>query len=285
MPRDCSAGQTKPKKRLSPVLRGILIIGTLFLTGMGLLGLWTYYLFKNDLSSIVNLIKNPEEAPKSQLANFKAPVKNQAIDLVKRGLALRDPSEISQYFHPGITSPEEIVRFLVSLGKQEGEPEWLGNHNTEHLQIEQVSVTFTDPEGAQKRLALLSPDAEGVWKIDFEAFARKNQPPWEDFIGHDVDTAIVRIALSAGTYYQGAFRSDQEWICFRMESPDRPQLMHGYCKIGSPASRQLQKFFEKGGKEIRVILQLRKVEFAQSYQFEISRVLAEDWILPHAVSR
>ncbi len=272
------------KHNRSPVMRWAFVLISLLLLSLGLLGGWWFFLFKGDMASIMDFSKTPSPPAKTALSQFKAPTKDEALALIKRALAAGEStSEISACFALGKSTPENVVEFLSNLEQSDGqlgELEWLGTRNTSQLQIEVVSISFKATDSVKKRLALLTPDAHGVWKIDFDAFTRAANPSWGEFINQEADVATVRVSLSPGIFYQGAFRNDQEWMCYRMESPDRTHLMHGYCKKGSPAERTLVGLFGRGDSDCRVILQLRRVEYSQPYQFEISRVYAEDWVMP-----
>jgi hypothetical protein len=49
--------------------------------------------------------------------------------------------------------------------------------------------------------------------------------------------------------------------------------------VGSPQAAALKSIFAQEAKLHRVALELRRVEGAGTRQFEISRVLAEDWVM------
>ena len=100
---------------------------------------------------------------------------------VKSAMALRDAALIGKYFHPGIESPQEIVDFLAGLESRDGKIKnvrWFGNLNGNGQLIDEAIVDFTGHDKPKARLALLTPDARGTWKIDFCAFARTAKPPW-----------------------------------------------------------------------------------------------------------
>jgi hypothetical protein len=263
------------------MVRWAFILLFIALIGVGSAGIWIYF-YQDELLTVGRHV--PEIiSKKSSITQFKPPTSQEAIDLVKRGLIVRESHEVTHYFNPGKSSPETVAAFLANLEQNEGRLgtyEALGSLNTNQLQIEGVSVNFISPDGEQTRLALLTPDSTGQWKIDFDAFARTADSTWEEFLMEESDTAEVRVIAAEGVYYQGAFRDDQEWICYSMESPDRPELMQGYCKIGSPQSLAMHHIFANGAKEVRVSLKLRRVEFAHPHQFEIARVYAQDWVMP-----
>jgi hypothetical protein len=147
------------------------------------------------------------------------------------------------------------------------------------LSMDGVLVPFEkEEEEARHRLALLTPDAAGVWKIDFEAFARVVEPSWQELLERGAAEAKVRVHLAADSYYNGPFKDDKEWICYGMGSPDIDEVLIGYCRAGSPQEEAIRWMFSKGEKLNRATLQIRRVEGASAKQFEITRVLAEDWV-------
>ncbi len=273
-------GRKGAERRSNPLLRWIYISLALAFIGLGVFaGLW----FNQEHLSVATLAPPAATVKTYGRSQFTPPAREEAIAFVKRGLIVRESNEIAHYFLPCKSSPQMISAFLANLEHTDGtfaNFESLGTLNTRQLQIEGVAVTFNSSEGTQKRLALLSPTIDGQWKIDFDGFARTAQPSWEEFLGNQVDEAEVRVTIAEGTYYQGAFRDNKEWLSYRMESPDRPELMQGYCKIGSPQSLVLQRLFGTGAKEVRMTLKLRRVEFTQPHQFEISRVYSGEWIRP-----
>jgi hypothetical protein len=64
-----------------------------------------------------------------------------------------------------------------------------------------------------------------------------------------------------------------------MASHDTELVILGYCKVDSPQAAAIKWIFSNEGSINRVTLEIRRVEGAESRQFEISRVLAADWIV------
>lgn len=239
--------------------------------------------------------KSSEELPGAELAavtsGAQAAVETrvpslsepEAKALVKRAIAVRDPASVADLFRVGGLSPEEIVKFLEGLESVDGKVEdidWFGSMDVNGMAVDGVAVRFDDPAGPRNRLALLTPDASGKWKLDFESFARTVRPGWQDILGKSFETATVRVFFANDNYYNGPFMDEQKWACFGLKSPDREEIFFGYCKVGSPQAAALNWISDKKTKgPSRVTLELRQVEGAGRLQFEVSRVLAEDWIL------
>ena len=104
----------------------------------------------------------------------------------------------------------------------------------------------------------------------------------------------VRVNVAKDTYYNGPFRDDRQWVCYGMVSPDTEVVMLGYCRKDSPQARAMERIVMdendlpggmQGGLPAaakapkRATLEVRRVEGAEARQFEITRVLAQDWIV------
>lgn len=210
----------------------------------------------------------------------------ELVAIVRNALAVRDAEEVSEFFRPCETSPADIAKYVAALESVEGDlgrVEWLGSMDANGMAMEGVVVNFRTPRGAPRnRLALLTADHAGVWKIDFDGFARTVSPTWDEFLNGGAPVATVRVYSVGETYYNGPFGDDREWAAYGLASPDTPTLMVGYCKRGSPqaaAMERLTKPSVAGSKSqiTRVTLELRRVADSEPRQFEIARVLAEDW--------
>ena len=55
--------------------------------------------------------------------------------------------------------------------------------------------------------------------------------------------------------------------------------LRGYCRVGSPEQLELEKLLEDGERMRRATLELTRVENAEARQFEITRILAKDWVM------
>ncbi len=130
-----------------------------------------------------------------------------------------------------------------------------------------------------QRLALLTPDDRGRWKLDFDAFARIARPPWGELLAGGGDHVLVRVMATPDVYYNGPFRDETQWTCYAMSTPDNDEVLRGYCKVGSPEAEALRRLFANGATTSRVILEINRVTGGETRQFEISSLRATDWIL------
>ncbi len=223
-----------------------------------------------------------DDAAARVASRFPSPPEAEALAIVRLGLAIRDPEKVAEYFRPGSASPQEIVNYLQSLEARDGSIdllEWLSSMDANGLSIDGVVVNFKGKDRPRNRLALLTPDEVGIWKIDFEAFARSVNPSWAELLEHQAEVAQVRVYAVRDNYYNGLFMDEKQWICYGLASPDTDQTLQAYCKIGSPQAAALGWIFSAENKMTRMTLEIRRVAGAAPRQFEIAKVLAVDWVV------
>ena len=279
------------KRRKSVAGRGHRIINTwsvlLSALALGVLGIfvWLWVLpkmsFREEIAAAssgkaAGLVRRPPR--------FPSPSEEDALATVKRALAVRNPGKIVDYFRPGTANSQEIVDFLASLEAGDGaiqHYEWLSSMDANGLAIDGVVVAFRgrEKDKPRNRVALLTPNEAGAWKIDFEAFARTVKPSWTELLDHQAPSAEVRVYAVKDTYYNGVFIDDTKWICYGLASPDTEQTLLAYCKIGSLQAAAMDWVFSAENKMTRMTLEIRRVAGAEPRQFEISKVIAVDWVM------
>ena len=223
-----------------------------------------------------------DDAAARVASKFPSPPEAEALAIVRLGLAIRDPEKIAEYFRQGTASPQEMVDFLQSLEARDGSIdllEWLSSMDANGLSIDGVVVNFKGKDRPHNRLALLTPDEVGIWKIDFAAFARSVNPSWAELLEHQAEVAQVRVYAVRDNYYNGVFMDEKQWICYGLASPDTDQTLQAYCKIGSPQAVAMAWAFSAENKMTRMTLEIRRVAGAAPRQFEIAKVLAVDWVV------
>lgn len=207
------------------------------------------------------------------------PGENESVKIVKSALESKTPAEVEKWIRPDTASSDEVMEFIAGLRESEGEIkrlEWMPRLDTSREDISGVVVFYEKNGKISNRLALLIPDEDGRWKMDFPAFARLSVPSWETFLGPNGTSALVRVYVAKDQYYNGPFPEQEGWRCFGIASPDEPELMYGYCHVDSPQHRALEELLG-GVSKARVVLGLEKVEGASNRQFRIKRVMAQDW--------
>jgi hypothetical protein len=221
------------------------------------------------------------ESPTPRAA-FPSPSEAEALGLVRRALENRDLGKIADYFRPGYESPEAVISFLEIMAENDGaidHYEWQRSMDANGMSMEGVLVAFASDGRPRNRLAILAPDEQGVWKIDFPAFARLADPPLEDLIEQRANRGIVRAYVGSDHYYNGPFVDEKTWACYGLATPDSDTLLLGYCKRGSPQFRALESMLSHDVKLARATLDIRRAAGGETRQFEIMRVLAEDWAI------
>jgi hypothetical protein len=258
----------------------LLSLGMLAILGVAV-GFWLIPKMREPKVDVSKLAA-VEENKKRVATRFSSPSEVDAIALVKAALAVREPSGVQEHLRLGSSEAQEAVDFLTGLEASEGaiqRMEWLSRIDANGLTIDGVVVRFDGGEKQNMRLALLTPDDAGVWKLDFESFARKCTPPLADFVAKGMDSAQVRVFAIEDNYYNGFFGSESEWKCYAIRSPDLEETLFAYAKLETAQAEAMAAVFTEDQKAKRVTLEIRPVEAGNSRQFEISRVLAEGWII------
>lgn len=225
------------------------------------------------------------------VSQFTSPGEGEALALVQRALAIREPGKIAALFRLGEATPQQVVEFLADSAVHDGpiqKYDWLRSMDTDGLLMEGVLVTYAEGHSQSARLAFLTPDEAGVWKVDFAAYARSSSPTWKELLDRRADHALVRVFVVPDSYFNGPFQDERKWICIGLASPESKELLpdgqevlRGYCKAGSAQAKAMARIFAGGESQTcRATLEIRRLPGADARQFEITRVLAEDWVLP-----
>jgi hypothetical protein len=218
-----------------------------------------------------------------KVSRFPSPSMEQALAIVRRALAVRDPAEVPAVIRSGATAPQQIVDYLAGLTAKDGAVEelvWLSNVDKNDLLLEGVQVVFNQAGKKRNRLAFLTPDDRGIWKMDFAAFARLVEPSWDHLLNQPAEVGVVRVYVGRDRYYNGPYADEKEWIVYGLGSEDLESTLYGYCHRGSPQHRAMELMVAADERSlIRATLTVKKADHAAPRQFEITRVLAEDWVL------
>ena len=62
--------------------------------------------------------------------------------------------------------------------------------------------------------------------------------------------------------------------------PEGRQLLHGYCKVDSAQAKAMAEIFKSETRVHRVTVELLRTHTTDARQFQITRVLGEDWVVP-----
>ena len=260
------------------------------------------------LVAVIGVLVLAADSGSGQAAAFKPPSASEAMALVNKALAVRKPDEVTAVIRPGTMTPAEVVNALQAISKVNGEPistSWLSSIDKNGMSLEGVEVAYAGDGKKVKRLAFLTPDAKGVWKLDFPAFARLVQPAWKKLpadtettlevervpsdpaqawekllAGGKGTTGVVRVSVARDRYYNGPFQDEAVWAAYGMISPDMDALLLGYCMRNSDLYRAMELMWADDETQVvRATLEIRRVEGGDRRQFKITRVLAEDWVM------
>jgi hypothetical protein len=284
-----SAGAGRGKRKRSNALMwwsGVLVLCVVVFLGV-VLGLWLRS--AKDEGAAAERKEGAQPAAEERVvARFPAPSREEALLVVRRALTIQGLSQVAEYFHLGSSGPEVVLVFLRGMEQTDGVVqgfEWLGGLERNGHLIAGVEVNTRLGNKTRNRLALLTPDERGKWKIDFDAFARTVSPPWKELLGSESGLGVVRVMVARDNYFNGRFRDEAAWDCYGMVSPDTRSVMMGYCRKGSAQAAALAGIVAEndgagGGQPVkRATLEIRHFPGTEARQFEITRVLAEDWVL------
>jgi hypothetical protein len=216
------------------------------------------------------------------VSKFPSPSREQAMEMVRLAISNRDPQKVGSLFRKGAATETDILGFLKDLEAKHGPVErydWLSSMDVDGMLIEGVLVVFKSAEKPVERIAFLTPDLNGTWKMDFDAFARTVTPSWDELIEKGAGHAMVRVFVGKDVYFNGPFSDESQWACYGIASPDTDVLLQGYCRVGSKQAEEMERMFLEGEKTSRATLELKRVKDADPRQFEITQVHSRDWIL------
>lgn len=276
---------TRPRSASAKLpLRWIILLGVITLAAFAVpFGIWISKHQENFADDSTRASEFPEvEYVVRVPSRFPSPSQEDATQMVEKALANRDPAEVSTYFRSTFR-PDEVIDFLEQTetrdGKIEG-TEWHSSLDTEQILLEGVVVNFKRENATTQRFAFLTPDESGVWKVDFDAYARCSKPGWSDLLKKESPGGMIRVVISQKAYYNGAFANDNEWVSYKLLSPDAPVDLIGYCKVGTPLADSLAELFVDKIDLHRVTLEICRVSGSEVCQFEITRILSTDWVVP-----
>lgn len=222
-----------------------------------------------------------QAAAESRIAMFPVPDPGVLENLVNSLLAARTPRQLDALIRPGEQSPEEMLAKLAGLEELDGKVSSVRHEGPVPslcLQLEAVTVKF---DSGRNRIALVSPDPAGIWRVDFDAFDRHVTTPWSDLLSGTPQEGTVRVFARPDNYYNGRYQNDRDWACFGFASPDHETLMFGYTpRGGNQHLAMIEALRGLGSAGLkRMTLEIRHTGDGNRRQFEITRVLSDDWAI------
>jgi hypothetical protein len=271
--------------------RVVIAWSALFMTiaiGVLCVALWMRIRSGNRMSETSGGKKGSTMIEERVVSEFKSPSENEALVLVKNAMTVRDPGDVEDLFRCGTTKPEDVVGFLRKMENLDGaisDYEWLSSMDANGMLLDGVQVHFKTLKGMRSRLVFLTPDERGRWKVDFAAFARTVIPQWSEILENKAVQAVVRVMVAPDSYYNGDFKDEEKWTCYGMASPDHETILLGYCRKDSQQAKAMERIMAaedilgNGRRLGRATLEIRRPESGNERQFEITRVLAQDWVV------
>ena len=247
-----------------------------------------------------SIFTSPEQAPlPPQVVDYKPLLStNQALELTQSLLSAKSPEDLSELIRPGTLNPQQAYEFIQDLRMPDGsEPNttWLGTVDSLSVPIESLTVQYEDNP---YRMTLLTPDANGDWKIDFDAFAQLCVPNFKEFLDGSGSEGLIRVRVIEDNYFNGVFSDELKWKCYILSHSKDENSLFGYCERGSKAHAALEVIEKRlidhttePGAELsdimkrtsstssRVTLRIKRPAEAELRQFEITDVIADDWLI------
>lgn len=206
-----------------------------------------------------------------------------ALRITKSALANRDPALVADHFALGeVSDPEEALHLLELIRKHEGEVtamQWLGEKFYNGGQLGEVVVSMDNGVRPGNRLAQFIAGADGKWRIDLDSYLRKASPDWEKILSGKSATSLVRVFVSTDSHYNGIYADESAWKAYALASPDVANVLYGYAKRGSSQDKALARILSSEEPFHRATLRIAKNPDSQAKQFEISRVVSENWVI------
>ncbi|MES2475863.1 MAG: hypothetical protein V4640_08785 [Verrucomicrobiota bacterium] len=218
-------------------------------------------------------------------SRFKSLGEEESLKLVKGAMEIRDPKQVETYFRMGKSTPDEVIAFLENMPQSDGlitSYQWMGSMDANDLTMDGVVVAFDHSGAPRNRMAMLVPDEKEQWRVDFPAFSRQVEPGWDAILSGEAKQATVRVYVAEDNYFNGVFVEEGHWLCVSMGSPDTDEVLIGYFKSGSPQAAALRQISAVEVPASRTVLEIKRVEGGGSRQVEITRVVAEDWVVGDA---
>lgn len=204
-------------------------------------------------------------------------------EIAERALAVASVEDVLAVIHPCDVGPQEVLAYMQGVPGNDGVVEKISvtqEPDVNGLMVQNAVVMFSDQDGKMRnRLIMLTPGEDGVWRMDFPAFARLAEPSWKDFQTGKADSIVARVYVEKDYYFNGMFADERRWASYAMASPDEEELMIGYCLVGSSTDQALQAILMGSPRAMRATVEIRRVDGAGARQYAIQRVVAQDWVV------
>ena len=207
----------------------------------------------------------------------------EALSIVRAAFAQGNNQDPTRHFTSSDgASTGETHDALSRINALEGEItayRWMGQKYVNGVVIGEVATQRETGGEYSRRLAQLVLGTDGKWRIDTDSYLRKCVPGWPEILSGESKTSIVRVFVAEDTYYNGIYSDDAEWRAYALVSPDTPEPVYGYARPGSPQEKALRKILAAEEEIHRASVEISVHPEAGRRQFEITGVLAENWVI------
>jgi hypothetical protein len=206
------------------------------------------------------------------------------VELVRKALNNRDVAQVESFFILGDSAdtPLEANELSKRIRAQDGLPhgiEYLGEKVIPGGIAKEVMVSSIKGDKESNRLGQLL-YRRGRWLIDMDSYARHASPGWDHILGRKCDSATVRVFVSPDNYYNGERYVEDAWKCYALISPDVEEILFGYVARGSVQDQAMERIMANEEEFHRATLEVLLSEKVNGrIQFEISRVISDDWLI------
>lgn len=225
--------------------------------------------------------RNTEVAPVTNLTEdtfvIPHPSASECIKLVATFLETGSPEQLKNRVRLKHLDAEQGYAALTELRREMGEMDrmdWAGAEETNGLSLEMVMVSY---KSGKYRIAFLTHDAEGHWKVDLESFLGHSTRPWNQVIGKGSCKAQVRVLATRDFYYNGLFKNEEEWSCLALSSPDHPERLYGYLRPQSPAMLAVEELLRTKNPVVMMV-EISRDAGMEPLQYEIKKIIAQGWV-------
>lgn len=230
--------------------------------------------------NLTDLDKAFDDSENSDETNLKP---SEAIEIVTQALANRDPSLIQDFFIIGEgDNPADVMVELLRIRDVEGKitgTEWLGSKFPTMSSAQQAVVRTTKDEIVRTRRAQLALGPDEKWRIDLDAYLRKCDPPLAEVAATEFGTFVVRVFVTEENTYSGIYSEKTEWSAYSLTSPDTTDSLYAYAKRESSQYKAMRQILISDKDLSHATLTIIKQPNSGPRQFEVSRVMADDWII------
>lgn len=206
------------------------------------------------------------------------------IELVRKALKNQDAALVEKFFILGAsaTTPQEAIELNERIKAEDGVPhgfEYIGEKVIPGGIAKEVMVSSKNGNQESNRLGQLF-YRDGRWRIDMDSYVRHASPSWDDILSRKCASATIRVFVSPDNYYNGDRYVEDTWKCYSLISPDVDEILFGYVARGSVQEQAMERIISKEENYHRAAIEILLTTKAKGRtQFDISRVLSDDWFI------